>query len=177
MAFYTLTFVNGVAQDASLPIGSYTVTETNIDGYEGAVVESFTVIKGVDTINLTITAGGTLTVNVNDRSGNPINGGTLQLSNESGTTTYGDAVNIVNGVATFANVPYDAENGIQLYVSQPTAAEGYEPIDAPAGKLMISDDETLELVNESTAQTVTVELEDANYPDITPINGTVTVRN
>lgn len=177
MAFYTLTFVNGVAQDASLPIGSYTVTETNIDGYEGAAIEGFTVEESTTTVELTIAAAGGLTVNVQDGSGNPVNGGTLQLSDENGATTYGDAVNIVNGVATFANVPYDTANGVQLYVSQPTAAEGYEPIAAPVGKLMTSGAETLELVNERTAQTVTVELEDANYPDVTPINGTVTVRN
>lgn len=79
---------------------------------------------------LSLTANGTLTVTVEDDLGNQITAGALQLSNQAGGTRYSTEETIVNGLATFDNVPYDG-TGIDFYMAQNGSDSNHDPLAVP----------------------------------------------
>ncbi len=172
---YTIDFTNSTAQNVQLPIGTYAVTANNLKGYAGTTISTFTVTPNTTQINLQVTADGVLNVIVKDNQNNPVTAGTLQFSNAVGNVPYGSTVNIGStGNATFRNVPYDAVNGIDLYVSQPTSDASHNPITVPQAVDMVGATQNETILNDTKAITVTLNVADANYPGITPINGSLT---
>lgn len=170
---HTLTFVNGVAV-ATLPVGTYTYVSSSVAGYKDATIESFTVTPQTTSLALTITANGNLTINVMDDLDTPITAGSLQFSNNDGTVKYGSAVEITDGTATFANVPYD-ENGIALFLSQEGSDESHVPIDTPQAISMTTSPQTENVLNERKPITFNMNLSDAIYEGITALNGDLVV--
>lgn len=172
---YELDFTNGLAT-ADLPVGTYTYVSNTIAGYsEGATVESFTVTPTTSSIDITITADGTLNITVVDDLDTPITEGSVQLSNNDGTTRYGTAATIdSSGLASFANVPYDA-TGISLFVAQDASDDSHDPIDTPQAVSMTETPQSETILNDRKAIAVGINLTDAIYAGITPINGTLTV--
>lgn len=171
----TINFVNGVSGEETLAVGTHKYVSNTIPGYTNATMEDFTVpAESTQPIALKIAASGTLTVNLTDADGNPMQGGSFRLSNADGTEFYGEAVAVNNGVAVFEHVPYDPEDGITIYVAQTAVTPGYAPIAAPAEVTMDSAAETLNLTN-SALTTATFTLEDQYYPGMVPLTGTVTV--
>ena len=172
---YDLTFSNGLAT-ANLPVGTYTYVSNTIAGYsEGATVDSFTVTPTTTSLNITITANGTLNISVVDDLNNPITEGSLQLSDSDGTTRYGTVSTIdSSGLASFANVPYDT-TGISLFVAQDASDDSHDPLETPQAVSMTETPQNETIYNDRKAIEVGINLADAVYAGITPINGTLTV--
>lgn len=173
---YVISVVNGKASQVSLPIGTYTFVSTTIPGYEGATAPSFTIEKDDTEVLIELTAQGQLTIRVVDDLDNPIEDGSLQLSNADGTTTYGDAVDIApDGKAVFENVPYDADGDVEFYVKQLASDEYHAPIETPEAVTMTEQDQTEEIENQRIGADREVTVVDANYEGIVPLTGNITV--
>lgn len=172
----TLTFVNGVAQNAQLPIGTYTVGTINIPGYGNAVVPDFTITKDTTEVTLLLMARGTLTVQVKDDLDNVITAGAVRLSNQTGTIGYGEEKTIgTNGIATFENVPYEDETGITVWANQ-TATDAYHIVNTvPVGVNMNAPTVSAEIIDERQPISVDATAVDANYPNVLPLSGTIEV--
>lgn len=171
----TITFNNGVATGVTLPVGTYQLVSSSIPGYEDATIPPFTITKDTQKVVLRISANGQLVVTVVDEADDPITAGSLRLSNASGTTPHGNAVDISNGKAVFRNVPYSPTAGTNLWVSQPESDENHDPIDAPQEKRMFSSMEQLTIVNERKSVAVNMEMIDANYPGVAALTGDIIV--
>lgn len=174
MAERTITFTDGQARNVSLPLGKYTYVSSTIPGYTDAAVEGFEVTENTKLIELVIAANGKLKVHVIDDLDKEIVSGSLQLSNSTGTTTYGDAAIINKGYATFRNVPYDEANGIPVWISQPASDDDHDPIETPQAELLTDETTNATIYNQREVKTMTIKLEDANYPGITPLTGSIT---
>ena len=130
MANYDVTITNGVGSKNMEP-GTYTVSATYAPGYELTSLEptSYTVASGSSGA-FTLAANGTLTITFNEtgaEGGTPIPSGTVVMTDPTGETQYGSAVNIdSNGVATFENVPYgSAQSAYTLSFKQLTSDENH----------------------------------------------------
>lgn len=173
---YEIQFVNGVAQNVKLPIGTYTFVSTTIPGYADATADEFTITKDTQTVEIALTAQGELTVRVVDDLGNVIESGTVQLSDATGETTYGEPETIdTQGEATFANVPYDTNGGVSLWVKQTQSDAYHLPIADPEEVAMTQQDQTETIENERAPLDQNVTAVDANYPGIVPLTGNITV--
>lgn len=171
----TINFVNGVAENVTLPVGNYTFVSSQIPGYTTATATDFTITRDTQTVTVTLTADGVLNIQVVDDLGNSITAGSLNLSNADGTTVYGSPVDIgTDGTATFNNVPYDTTTPVNVWVDQAASDPDHEPIDTPQAVEMDANPTTETIINDRVTTTVTVNATDANYPGITPLNGTLT---
>ncbi len=176
MATYNVTITNGEGSQA-MQRGTYNVTAV-ANGYDTATLEpkTFTATEAPATQAFTLSANGTLTINVNETGaagGTPITSGTLIMTDATGTTEYGQAVTIdANGDAVFENVPYGTTaEPFQLYFKQLTTADGYNIFDGVISVAMTAQTQT-EYVQNTAAAVQTFTLNDANYN--LPIDGTLT---
>lgn len=175
---HTITFVDGVAENVKLPVGEYTPVpgSITIPGYTDAAVNGFTITADTQTVTLQLTNTGTLRVTVVDDLGAPISGSTLQMSNADGSAEYGAPV-ITNtaGEASFQNLPYGSTTApINLWVEQQDTTEGHIRVDPPQAVTMDETPKEVTMVNERITADVDVNAVDANYPGITPMNGSIT---
>ncbi len=175
MANYNVTITNGTGSQA-MQIGTYDVTAT-ANGYDTSTLSptTFTATATPASQAFTLSANGTLTFIVNDTGaagGAPVSGGTIVMTDETGTTEYGQPITVgADGTAVFANVPYgSATEPFRLYFKQLTAADGYNPFDGIISVSMTAQTQT-EYVQNTAAAEQTFTLRDANYD--MPIDGTL----
>ncbi len=171
---YTITFVNGVAENVELPVGTYTYQSNTIPGYDDGTVNSFKIEPSSTEINLTITANGVLNISVKDDLDAPITSGSLQLSDSTGDTVYGQSVSITEGEATFEHVPYDS-NGIDFYVKQNESDELHDPIEDPQAVSMTETPQDEAILNARKIITLDLKVADMYYEGITELNGNIVV--
>ncbi len=175
MANYNVTITDGNGSQA-MQRGTYDVTAT-ANGYDVSTLQpkTFTATDSPATQAFTLTANGTLTFIVNDTGaagGTPIAGGTIVMTDATGTVEYGQPVTVgADGNAVFQNVPYGtAAEPFQLYFKQLTAAEGYNTFDGVIPVSMTAQTQT-EYIQNTAAAEQTFTLNDATY-DL-PIDGTL----
>ncbi len=175
MANYNVTITNGQGSQV-MQAGTYTVSAT-ANGYDLSTLTptTFTATTAPSTQAFTLSANGTLTFTVNDTGaagGTPVSGGTLVMTDATGTTEYGQPVTIgADGTAVFANVPYGTTDApFQLYFKQLTAADGYNPFEGVISVSMTAQTQTEYIQNTATVEQ-TFTLTDANYD--MPIDGTL----
>ncbi len=175
MASYNVTITNGNGSQA-MQRGTYNVTAT-ANGYDVSTLTptTFTATDSPATQAFTLSANGTLTFIVNDTGaagGTPVTGGTLVMTDATGTEEYGQPVTVgANGEAVFENVPFGTTaEPFQLYFKQLTAADGYNPVEGVISVSMTAQTQT-EYVQNTAAAVQTFTLTDANYN--LPIDGTL----
>ncbi len=176
MANYTVTITNGTGSQA-MQRGAYAVT-AEANGYDPSTLnpQTYTATDSENTQAFTLSANGTLTFVVNDTGaagGTPITGGTIVMTDATGTTEYGQPVTIdAGGNAVFENVPYGTTTEpFQLYFKQLTTADGYNIFEGVIPVSMTAQTQTEYIQNTAAAQQ-TFTLTDANY-DL-PVDGTLT---
>ena len=175
MADYTLNFVNGsTTLPSTLPVGTYSFVSTTIPGYADGTVAQFTITPTTTSVALSVTANGTLQVTVVDDLGNPITAGALQLSDETGATRYGDQKTIVDGDATFANVPHNV-TCIDFFMAQNGSDANHDPIAVPQAVEMTQLEQNENVLNSRKTVSVNFTMADLNYAGITPITGGLVV--
>lgn len=172
---HTINFQDGSSTaPVSLPVGTYSFVSTDIPGYETGTVTQFTVTPTTTSVALSVTANGALTVTVKDDLGNSITSGEMQLSNQAGGIRYGSQQSISSGTAAFANVPYTAA-GINFYIAQDSSDENHDPLLQPQAVSMTQTPETVNVLNDRKASSVSFTMADATYAGITPVTGALVV--
>ncbi len=175
MANYNVTITNGTGSQV-MQKGAYSVTAT-ANGYDESTLtpQTYTATESAGSQAFTLSANGTLTINVNETGaagGTPITSGTIVMTDATGTEEYGQPVTIdANGDAVFENVPYGtAAEPFRLYFKQLTTADGYNIFEGVISVSMTAQTQT-EYVQNTAAAEQTFTLRDANY-DL-PISGTL----
>lgn len=171
----TITFTNGTASNVTLPVGTYTLKSSAIPGYIDGTIPEFTITSTTTDVALAITAQGTLSVTVTDDTGVKITTGTLQLSNQTGATPYGNIVTITDGAASFANVPYSATGNVDFYIDQLTTDSEHTILDTPQAVEMLTKEQSEAIENNRIAKSFNFTIADAVYSGITPLNGDITI--
>ncbi len=176
MANYTVTITNGTGSQV-MQRGTYAVT-AEATGYDASTLtpKTYEATDAAGSQAFTLTANGTLTFIVNDTGaagGTPIAGGTIVLTDATGTEEYGTPVTVgADGTAVFANVPYGTTaEPFQLYFKQLTAAEGYNPVEGVISVSMTEQTQT-EYIQNAAAAEQAFTLTDATYG--LPIDGSLT---
>ncbi len=175
MANYNVTITNGTGSQ-NMQKGTYDVTATAV-GYENATLSptTFTATESEGSQSFTLTADGTLTINVNETGatgGTPITAGSIVMTDATGTTDYGSAVTIdADGNAVFNNVPYGSTGTpYQLYFRQISSDDDHNVFEGVITVSMTAQTQTAYVQNTATAvQNFT--LTDATYG--MPIDGTL----
>lgn len=170
-----ITFTAGVADNISLPIGTYTLVSSAIPGYTDGTIPEFTVNSDTTEVNLQITAQGTIVVTVTDDVGGVVQSGTIALADQDKEPSYGNDVTIVNGQATFANVPWIQGTGLPVYLFQKTTDANHTVPDTTTLVTMDQVSKTATVTDGRMSKSVRFTIVDANYAGITPLTGTVTV--
>lgn len=157
MANYNVTILNGSGSQA-MQKGTYNVTAT-ATGYEGATLSptTFTATENAGSQAFTLTANGTLTLNVNETGaagGTPITSGSIVMTDETGNTEYGQPITIsATGDAVFNNVPYgDAGTPFTLYFKQLTSDDNHNVFDGVISVQMTGQTQTAYVQNTATAE-------------------------
>ncbi|MCQ2381807.1 MAG: hypothetical protein MJ054_00705 [Clostridia bacterium] len=179
MANYEVTITDGTGS-ATMELGNYTVSATSAPGYDTSTLSptSFTVSRPSQPGAFTLTANGTLTIIFNETGaagGTPITSGTVVMTDSTGTTEYGSAVNIdSNGNAVFNNVPYgSAATGYQLYFKQLTSDDDHEIESNVISVNMVGQTQTEYVQNAAKPVEQSVTLTDANYANLPIQNATL----
>lgn len=175
MANYNVTIKNGTGSQA-MKSGEYSVTAT-ANGYDTTSLnpKTFTAGRTEGSQTFSLSANGTLTLNVNETGavgGTPITSGTIIMTDSTGIAEYGSEVTIGGkGDAVFNNVPYGTSGEpFTLYFKQLTSDENHNIFDGIITISMISQEQTEYVQNIANAvQTFT--LIDENYG--MPISGTL----
>ena len=168
MGKYTVSITNG---SGSLPMkeGSYTVAVVSAPGYDVSSLDpkSYVAGKTAGSGSFTLAATGTLTFNVNETGspgGTPVTGGTLVMTDASGSGQYGNVVTIgSSGEAVFENVPFgNADTPFALYFKQLTADDAHNIYEGIIPVSMGAQTQT-EYVRNDPIATQSFTLTDANY--------------
>ncbi len=167
MANYNVNITNGTGSQA-MQKGTYTVSAT-ANGYDESTLSptTFTATESEGSQAFTLSANGTLTINVNETGasgGAPITSGSIVMTNQDGTTEYGQPITIsANGDAVFANVPYgSAGSPFTLYFKQLSTDDNHNIFDGIITVDMTSESQT-EYVQNTAIAIQTFTLTDANY--------------
>lgn len=168
MANYSVNFTNGSASQA-MKAGTYSVEATSAPGYDLSTLSptSFTATTSAGSQAFTLSATGTLTFVVNEtgaQGGTAVTGGTIVMTDSTGSVEYGSAVNISsNGEAVFNNVPYgDGTSPYTLYFKQLTSDDGHNVYSGIISVSMTSSTQTEYVENLPIAEQ-SLTLTDANY--------------
>lgn len=122
MANYNVQITNGVGS-TEMKSGSYSVS-VSANGYEATSLSptSYTATAAEGSGAFTLSANGVLTIIFNEtgaEGGTPVTSGSVVMTDSTGATEYGSPVSISSaGVATFSNVPYNADTPYMLYFKQ-----------------------------------------------------------
>ncbi len=175
MANYNVTITDGTGSQA-MKRGTYSVTAT-ARGYDESTLSptTFVATDTAGTQAFTLTANGTLTINVNETGavgGAPITSGSIIMTDSTGNVEYGQAVTIsATGDAIFANVPYGTDGEpFTLYFRQLDTDDGHNVFEGVITVPLTAQTQTAYVQNTAIAvQTFT--LTDATYG--LPIDGTL----
>lgn len=177
MANYNVQITNGSGSE-SMKSGNYSVT-VSAAGYDATSLSptSYTAGASAGTGNFTLSADGVLTLIFNETGasgGTPITSGSVVMTDSTGATEYGSAVNIdATGQAVFNNVPYDATSPYVLYFIQKETDAGHNPYSGVITVNMSSAAQTEYVINSPIAEQ-TFTLTDANYSGLPIANATLT---
>lgn len=166
MATYDVTITNGQGSQ-SMKNGTYDVTAVSAPGYDLTTLSptTFTATGEGATGTFTLSASGTLTINVNEtgaQGGTPITSGSIIMTNQDGTEQYGQAVTISSsGDAIFSNVPF-ISTGFPLYFKQLSTDENHNIYEGIISVSMTTETQTAYVQN-TTLTSQTFSLSDANY--------------
>ncbi len=173
MANYNVTITNGFGS-LEMKKGTYDVSVTAA-GYEATTLTptTYTAGESAGSGSFTVSASGTLTLVFNDtgaEGGNPVTSGSVVMTDSTGNTEYGTAVNIgATGEAVFSNVPFDAGTPYALYFKQKTTDDAHNIFEDVIQVSMSEESHTQYVLNSPIAlQSFT--LTDANYTGL-PVNG------
>lgn len=122
MANYNVNIVDGVGS-AQMKQGTYSVTvEANGFDPKSLSPTTYTATGEAGSQAFTVCASGVLTLIFNETGaagGTPITGGSVVMTDSTGTARYGSAVSInSSGKAVFNNVPYSDDDPYVLYFLQ-----------------------------------------------------------
>lgn len=176
MANYNVTIINGSGSQ-TMETGEYTVSAIYAPGYDMSTLApaTYTATSTSSTGEFTISASGTLSIIFNEtgeEGGNPINFGSVVMTDSTGETQYGEVVKIdSNGLATFNNVPYGStQSAYTLYFKQLTSDDNHNiyPNVFAVGMGDQTQTEYIENTLKSVLQNFT--LTDANYAGLPVYN-------
>lgn len=171
----TIIITNGTGSE-ELINGTYSVT-AEINGYDNTSIlpNSVEIVEGTNNYSFTISATGTLTLNVTDGSGTPIVGAkfirTDSLGNEYGNIITSDS----SGNAVFNNVPW-GENAPLIYYKQTESDGEHEFISTVQDASLTTQTSTVSVINQPGV-TRTINLTDANYDNLIIETGSITLTN
>lgn len=176
MADYEVTITDGVGSK-KMKLGNYIVSATSAPGYDTSSLTptSLSVTNPSQTGAFTLTANGTLTfTETGAAGGTPIISGTVAMTDATGETQYGSAVNIdATGSATFNNVPYGtAQDGYALYLKQLTSDDDHEVYSEVISVNMTGSTQTEYVKNEHKPVDPNITLTDATYTNM-PVKNAV----
>lgn len=176
MANYDVQITNGTGSQ-SMKKGTYNVSAT-ASGYDTSTLDpkTFSATDSTGSQTFTISATGTLTLTVNETGasgGTPVTSGSIVMTDATGNTQYGQAVNIdSSGIATFANVPFGTtDEPVELYFKQLSTDDNHNIFEEVKTVSMTSDNQT-EYIQNTLIAVQTFTLNDANYSGL-PINGSL----
>ena len=178
MADYSVTITNGNGSQTMTP-GSYSVAASYAPGYDMTTLSptTYTATSPSGSGAFTLEASGTLTIIFNEtgaQGGTPISSGTVVMTDSTGETEYGNAINIDStGTATFDKVPYgSAQSPYTLYFKQLTSDATHNVYDQvfTVGMGAQTQTEYIENTSKEVAQTLT--LTDATYTGL-PVENAV----
>ena len=176
MADYNVTIINGNGTQ-TMQTGDYSVSAIYAPGYDMTTLSpaTFTASSSTSTGTFTISATGTLTIIFNEtgaEGGTPITSGTVVMTDSSGTTQYGQVVNInSNGTAVFNNVPFgSAQSAYTLYFKQLTSDENHNIYANVFAVGIGSETQTEYILNTLKSVVQNITLTDANYPELPVYN-------
>ncbi len=176
MATYNVTITGGTGSQR-MQAGTYDVTAT-ATGYDTSTLTptTFTATDSAQAQAFTLSANGTLTFIVNETGadgGTPITSGSIVMTDETGTTEYGQPVTIgTDGTAVFNNVPYGTTDApFTLYFKQLSSDDTHNPYDGVITVSMTNQTQTEYIQNTAAAEN-TFTLTDETYG--MPIDGELT---
>lgn len=179
MADYNVTIINGTGSQ-TMNTGKYSVSAIYAPGYDMSTLSptTYTATSSTGTGAFTISANGTLTIIFNEtgaEGGTPITSGTVVMTDSTGTTQYGQPVEInSNGTAVFNNVPYgSAQSAYTLYFKQLTSDENHNIYENVFAVGMGDQTQTEYIENTSKAVLQNFTLTDANYPNLPVYNASL----
>ena len=171
---YSINIVDGTGTQEILE-GKYSVS-ANISGYDNSTINptSVEIVSGTSEYTFTVSANGTLTINVSDGQGTNIVGATFIRTDADGNE-YGSVVTTNSeGNAVLNNVPYSAENAPTIYFKQ-LSSDGDHNFTTEVKSAQLSSQAGVSNVINSIAETKTIKLTDANYEGLGVSSGTITL--
>ena len=177
MANYNVTITNG-SGSAPMEQGTYNVTAT-ANGYDATSLSpaTYTAGKQAGSGTFTLSANGTLTLVINETGaagGTAVTGGTVVMTDQTGTTEYGSPVTVTSsGEAVFNNVPYGTGTPYVLYFVQKTSDGDHYPYEGVITVNMSSQTQTQYVENAPFGEQ-TFTLTDANYSGLPVAAATLT---
>lgn len=177
MANYNVQITNGQGSE-NMKKGTYSVS-VSANGYEATTLSptTFTATESAGSGSFTVSADGVLTLIFNETGasgGTPITGGSVVMTDSTGATEYGSAVNIdATGQAVFNNVPYSSGTPYVLYFVQKATDDDHNVYEGVITVNMSSAAQTEYVLNSPiAAQSFT--LTDANYAGLPIADATLT---
>lgn len=177
MANYNVQITNGQGSE-NMKKGTYSVS-VSANGYEATTLSptTFTATESAGSGSFTLSADGVLTLIFNETGasgGTPITGGSVVMTDSTGATEYGSAVNIdATGQAVFNNVPYSSGTPYVLYFVQKATDDDHNVYEGVITVNMASAAQTEYVLNSPiAAQSFT--LTDANYAGLPVAGATLT---
>lgn len=177
MANYNVQITNGSGSE-NMKKGTYSVT-VSAAGYDATSLSptSYTASETAGSGSFTVSAEGVLTLIFNEtgaEGGTPITGGSVIMTDATGTTEYGSAVTVsATGQAVFNNVPYVAGTGYSLYFVQKATDENHNLYEGVISVSMENATQTVYVQNTPIAAQ-TFALTDANYSGFPVSSATMT---
>ena len=171
---YSINIVDGTGTQEILE-GKYSVS-ANVSGYDNSTINptSVEIVSGTSEYNFTVSANGTLTINVSDGQGTNIVGATFIRTDADGNE-YGSVVTTDSeGNAVLNNVPYSAENAPTVYFKQ-LSSDGDHNFTTEVKSALLSVQAGVSNVINSKAETKTIKLTDENYEGLVVSSGTITL--
>lgn len=176
MANYNVQITNG-SGSANMQTGNYSVT-VNANGYDATTLSpvSYTATSG-GVGNFTVSADGVLTIVFNEtgaEGGTPITGGSVVMTDSTGTTEYGSPVTIsATGEAVFNNVPFNLDNPYQLHFKQLSSDENHIAYPDVFTVGMGTETQTEYVINQPIYAEQSFALTDANYAGLPVADATL----
>ncbi len=150
--------------------GRYNVT-AEVPGYDNSTLtpKSIEIVDGVETYAFTISATGTLTINVTDTgsstTGVQIVGAKFVRTDYQGNEIGVEAITDSDGNAKFLNVPFSANNSLKIYFKQVTSDGKHTFSEEVRNIEMKMNEETIEIAN-PLAPLKKFTLSDSNFVNI-----------
>ena len=180
---YDITIVDGTGS-GTMNAGTYSASAIYAPGYNMETLSPTTLTVGTttETKAFTLSASGTLTITFNETGeagGTPITSGTVVMTDPTGQTQYGQAVEIdSNGTATFSNVPYGSEqSSYTLYFKQLTSDENHNIYPDVFAVGMGAQTQQEYVINTPKSILQNFSLTDANYTGLPVYNATLRFEN